>query len=73
MVMSAKVRVSPISKTAALLIIAIGVFVLFTGLVADVLASEVAGAAFIILGLILYGVLFRFTRKLERDINSAKP
>jgi len=71
MMMSAKVRVSPISKTAALLIIAIGVFVLFTGLVADVPASDVAGVAFIILGLILYRLLFRFTKKLEREIAEA--
>ena len=71
MMMSAKVRVSPISKTAALLIIAIGVFVLFTGLVADVPASDVAGVVFIVLGVILYRVLFRFTKKLEREIAEA--
>lgn len=62
------VRVSPISRTAAILIIAVGVFVLFSGVVADVLPSEVAGAAFIVLGLSLYLLLFRITRRIREDI-----
>jgi membrane protein implicated in regulation of membrane protease activity len=63
------VRASPMSRTAAILIIAIGVFVLFTGVLADVFASEVEGIAFIILGVALYGLLLRFTKKLQREIS----
>jgi len=70
--MSARVRVSPISKTAAILIVVIGVFVLFGGLVTGILESDIAGVAFIVLGVALYRVLFRFTRKLEREIEGAE-
>lgn len=63
------VRVSPISRTAAVLIIVVGIFVLFTGVVADVLASEIAGVVFIILGLSLYLLLFRITRRIREDID----
>jgi membrane protein implicated in regulation of membrane protease activity len=70
--MSARVRVSPISKTAAILIIAVGVFVLFGGLVTGIIASDIAGVAFIALGVVLYRLLFRFTEKLEREIGEAE-
>jgi Flp pilus assembly protein TadB len=63
------VRASPISKTAALLIIALGVFTLFAGLVAGVLVNDIAGVVIIVLGLFLYRLLFRFARKLERQID----
>jgi len=66
------VRASPISKTAALLIIALGVFTLFAGLVAGVVVNEIAGVAIIVLGLVLYRLLFRFARKLERQISDAQ-
>ncbi|MDG6938244.1 MAG: hypothetical protein JRN42_06875 [Nitrososphaerota archaeon] len=62
------VRASPISKTAAILIIIVGIFVLLAGLLARVVASEVEGIAFIALGLALYGLLRRFTRKLRGEI-----
>jgi drug/metabolite transporter (DMT)-like permease len=65
------VRASPISKTAAILIILVGVFVLITGLAGDVLANEVAGIAFIVLGLALYGLLLRFTKRLRREISGS--
>ncbi|MDG6902435.1 MAG: hypothetical protein JRM80_10830 [Nitrososphaerota archaeon] len=65
------VRVSPISKSAAILIIVIGAFVLLTGLVAGVLLNEVVGAAFMLLGVILYGLLLRLTRKLRSDDSRA--
>lgn len=65
------VRVSPISRTAAILIIVVGVFVLFTGLVAGDLVSEVAGVSFVALGIALYGLLFRFTRKLKAEVGGA--
>jgi membrane protein implicated in regulation of membrane protease activity len=70
--MSAKVRVSPISRTAAILIIAVGVFVLTAGLVTGALASDITGGAFVVLGVVLYYLLFRFTRKLEREITEAQ-
>jgi protein-S-isoprenylcysteine O-methyltransferase Ste14 len=62
------VRVSPISKMAAILIIAIGAFVLLGGFVTGDLASYVAGSAFVVLGVILYLLLIWFTRKLGRQI-----
>jgi membrane protein implicated in regulation of membrane protease activity len=70
--MSVKVRVSPVSKTAAILIIAVGVFVLTAGLATGALASDIAGGAFVVLGVVLYLLLFRFTKKLERDITEAQ-
>jgi hypothetical protein len=62
------VRASPISKTAAILIIAIGVFVLIGALVTGDLASYIAGSAFVILGVVLYLLLGWFTGKLKREI-----
>ncbi len=70
--MSVKVRVSPISKTAAILIIAIGIFVLTAGLVTGTLASDIAGGAFVMLGVLLYFLLLRFTKRLEREISEAQ-
>ncbi|MDA4125779.1 MAG: hypothetical protein OK452_01045 [Thaumarchaeota archaeon] len=66
------VRASPISKTAALLIIALGVFTLFAGIVGGVIVNDIAGVAIIVLGLVLYRLLFRFARKLERKIKDAE-
>ena len=62
------VRVSPISRVAAILIIAIGAFVLLGGFVTGDLASYIAGSAFVVLGVILYLLLIWFTRKLGRQI-----
>ncbi len=64
------VKASPVSKTAATLIIVLGIFVLLTGIVAGALVNEVFGAAFIVLGLGLYGLLLRFTRKLRTEVSS---
>ena len=61
------VRASPISKTAAILIVVVGLFVLLTGLVAGVVTTEVEGTVFVVLGVALYGLLRRFTRKLRRE------
>jgi Flp pilus assembly protein TadB len=66
------VRVSPVSKFASLLIIAVGVFTLFVGVVGGVLPYDVAGVAFVALGVILYRLLFRFSRKLEGRIKEAQ-
>jgi membrane protein implicated in regulation of membrane protease activity len=62
------VRVSPVSKLAAILIMGVGAFVLLAGIVTGELASYVAGSAFLVLGVILYALLIWFTRKLEREI-----
>jgi len=62
------VRVSPISKMAAILIIAVGAFVLLAAFVTGELASYIAGSAFVALGVILYVLLIWFTRKLRREI-----
>ena len=70
--MAVKVKVSPISKTAAILIIAVGVFVLTAGLATGALASDIAGGAFIVLGVVLYYLLFRFTKKLETELAEAQ-
>ena len=70
--MGVQVRVSPISRTAAILIIAIGAFVLLAGLSTGELAYDVAGVAFLALGLVLYRVLLRFTRKLQKEISEAQ-
>ncbi len=66
------VRASPISKTAALLIIALGVFTLFAGVVGGVIVNDIAGVAIIVLGLVLYRMLFRFARKLKKQINDVE-
>jgi membrane protein implicated in regulation of membrane protease activity len=66
------VRVSPISRTAAILIIAIGAFVLLAGLSTTDVADDIAGTAFIALGIALYLVLLRFTRNLRRQIEEAQ-
>jgi len=63
------VRVSPISKMAAILIIAVGAFVLLAGFVTGELASYIAGSAFVVLGVVLYMLLIWFTRKLRREIS----
>ena len=62
------VRVSPISRMAAILIIVIGAFVLLGGFVTGELASYIAGSAFVVLGVILYVLLIWFTRKLRHEI-----
>jgi len=63
------VRVSPISKMAAILIIAVGAFVLLAAFATGELASYIAGSAFVVLGVVLYVLLIWFTRKLRREIN----
>jgi len=67
------VRVSPISKIAAILIIAIGAFVLLAGFATGELASYIAGTAFVALGVVLYMLLIWFTRKLRREIGEIEP
>ena len=62
------VRVSPISKTAAIIITVLGLFLLFGGLAAQEEYDTIAGFAITVLGLVLYRLLFRFTRKVTREL-----
>ena len=66
------VRVSPVSKTAAILIIALGLFLLVGGLATAEDTDIVAGAAVTVLGIVLYQLLFRFTRKVERELKGGE-
>jgi len=52
------VKVSPVSRTASLLIIAVGIFTLLVGQVNSIPEDTVAGIAFIILGIALYALLY---------------
>lgn len=65
------VRVSPVSRTAAILIIVIGIITLLAGLSTGILASAVAGAAFIVLGVFLYALLYRLRRSLRSEVEEA--
>jgi predicted MFS family arabinose efflux permease len=56
------VKVSPVSRFVSLLIIAIGIFTLLGGWAAGILEDRIAGIAFIILGIILYGLLYRIPK-----------
>jgi membrane protein implicated in regulation of membrane protease activity len=64
--------VSPISRTASILIIAIGAFVLLAGLSTQEVAYDISGVVFIVLGVVLYLILLRFTRNLRRQIDEAQ-
>lgn len=58
------VRVSPISRTAAILIIVVGIITL-------IFVNPVAGVAFVALGVALYVLLYKFRSKLEADLKKA--
>jgi len=66
------IRVSRVSKFAALLILALGIFTLVAGLATGLSADMVAGTAFILLGAILYRLLYRFARKVEREVREGE-
>ncbi len=63
-------RVSRVSRTAAILIIAIGVFTLIVGLATAIVEDTAAGVAFVVLGVFLYWFLYRFTRRVEKEIDA---
>lgn len=58
-------RVSPISRTAAILIIVVGVLTFF-------FVNQIAGVAFLALGLVLYALLYRFTNRLNAELGRAE-
>jgi len=60
------VRVSPVSRSAALLIILIGILTYY-------FINDVAGIIFIALGVILYWLLYRFTKRVVKEVEEAKP
>ena len=60
------VRVSPISRGAALLIVLVGLFTI-------AFVNPVAGVAFVVLGIVLYWLLYRFARKVKSEIGKAGP
>lgn len=53
--------VSPVSRLASILLIALGIFTL-------VFVLAIAGILIIILGVILYWLLYRFSARVEREI-----
>ncbi len=63
------VRVSPISRGAALLIIVVG---LVTLVLAGDIVGDVAGVVFLVLGIVLYWLLYRFAGRVEREIGGAR-
>jgi hypothetical protein len=62
------VKVSPVSKTAALIILALGILMLVAGLSTGIVVNTVAGAAITALGAGLYLALKAFTAKVKREI-----
>ena len=67
---SVSVRVTPVSRAAAILMIILGVFTLIAGLSTGIEVNTIAGIAIIILGLGMYQLLYKFTRKVEREIDA---
>jgi len=53
-------------------ILAIGVFTLFTGVVADIVENEIAGVAIIALGIFLYRLLYRFSDRVSKEVREAE-
>lgn len=58
-------RVSPISRLAAILLIVLGIFTF-------VFVLPILGILIIILGLVLYWLLYRFSAKVERELKDAE-
>jgi hypothetical protein len=58
------VRVSPISKSAAIMLMALGVFT-------AIFVNPFLGALIVVIGVVLYRLLFRFTAKVQRELDEA--
>ena len=65
-------RVSPVSKIAAILIIVVGFITLLVSYPAGETLGEVMGLAFIVLGVVLYGMLYRFKAWVESEVKKAE-
>ena len=59
------VVVSPISRLAAILLIILGILTLVFVLV-------IAGIAILVLGIVLYWLLYRFSAKVEKELKDAE-
>ncbi len=64
------VRVSPVSRAAAILILALGLLTLFGSYGAGVTLGVVMGAVFVALGLFLYALLYRISGRVVRDLET---
>ncbi|HME18128.1 MAG TPA: hypothetical protein VKF15_00130 [Nitrososphaerales archaeon] len=60
------VRVSPISRGAALLIVVVGLFTI-------AYINDIAGVVFVVLGTVLYWLLYRFAHRVRREIEEKGP
>ena len=58
--------VSPVSRLAAILLIILGIFTLVFVLV-------IAGIAILVLGIVLYWLLYRFSARVERELDGKEP
>jgi membrane protein implicated in regulation of membrane protease activity len=58
--------VSPVSRLAAILLIILGIFTLVFVLV-------IAGIAILVLGIVLYWLLYRFSARVERELDAKEP
>ncbi len=59
------VRVSPVSRGAAVLIVLVGIFTFL-------FVNDIAGLAFLALGVALYWLLYRFSRRIDRELSQAR-
>jgi glycopeptide antibiotics resistance protein len=60
------VKVSPISRGAALLIMVVG-------LLTFVFVNDIAGLIFVVLGIALYWMLYRLAHRVRREIEEQSP
>ncbi len=47
--------------------------IMIVGVFTFIFIDSVAGIAFLVLGVVLYWLLYRFARRLDREIKEAKP
>ncbi len=66
-----RIRVSPVSKVAAIMIMALGVFTLVGGLATGYRILLGSGIGITALGIALYILLYKFTRKVFREVAKA--
>ena len=57
---------SPISRGAAVLIVVVGLFTILY-------VNPFAGVAFVVLGVALYWLLYRFARRVKREVEGREP
>jgi len=62
-------RVSPVSRIAAILIVILGLFTLTVSYPGGEVIGEIMGVAFVVLGLVLYGMLYKVRSWVERELD----